>query len=186
MKGWFAIGVYRPKTIENLGTLWRSARNFGAAYIFTIGHRYKKQASDTTHTWQSTPLFQYPDFGTFLASRPTDCPIIGVEQSETSCALDGFTHLPRSIYLLGAEDNGLPPTIQEKCQAIVHISTPMCLNVAVAGSIVMYARSVNLPIQPITCADDKIRRLEHRMNGLNAKFYKRATIPTQGKENADG
>jgi len=40
------------------------------------------------------------------------------------------------------EDHGLPETIQEKCLAVVHIDTPMCLNVATAGSIVMYDRSV--------------------------------------------
>ena len=35
--GYFGIGVYRLKTEANHGTLWRSAFQFGADFIFTIG-----------------------------------------------------------------------------------------------------------------------------------------------------
>ena len=35
--GFFGIGVYRLKTEANHGTLWRSAFQFGADFIFTIG-----------------------------------------------------------------------------------------------------------------------------------------------------
>ena len=35
--GFFAVGVYNSKSAENVGTLWRSAFQLGAAYIFTIG-----------------------------------------------------------------------------------------------------------------------------------------------------
>ncbi len=51
-----------------------------------------------------------------------------------------FTHPERAIYLLGAEDTGLPESVQSLCQSIIHIKSPMCLNVAVAGSIIMYDR----------------------------------------------
>lgn len=34
---YFAIGIYHPKTEMNMGTLWRSAYQLGASYIFTIG-----------------------------------------------------------------------------------------------------------------------------------------------------
>lgn len=46
-RGYFGIGIYNPKTETNMGTLWRSAYNFGADFIFTIGMRYKKMGSDT-------------------------------------------------------------------------------------------------------------------------------------------
>jgi basic membrane lipoprotein Med (substrate-binding protein (PBP1-ABC) superfamily) len=47
-QNYFYINVYQPKTTEDIGTLWRSAHNFGADFIFTIGARYHKQLSDTT------------------------------------------------------------------------------------------------------------------------------------------
>lgn len=46
MRGYFEIGIYNNKTPSNLGTLWRSAYQLGAAGIFVIGQRYPKQASD--------------------------------------------------------------------------------------------------------------------------------------------
>jgi len=135
--GYFGIGVYNIKREMNLGTLWRSAQNFGADFIFTIGRRYKKMGSDTTRAWRHVPLFDYESFDDFKV--PYDCKIICIEQTETSGDLKTFIHPERCIYLLGAEDIGLPKTYMEG-KNVVHISTPMCLNVAVAGSIVMFDR----------------------------------------------
>ena len=44
--GYFEIGIYRPKHWENVGTLWRSAWQLGAAGIFTIGAKPKRQITD--------------------------------------------------------------------------------------------------------------------------------------------
>ncbi len=141
IRGYFGIGIYHTKTEINVGTLWRSARNFGAAFIFTIGRRYRQQASDTTNTQQHIPLYHFETFEDFRHHRPMDCPLIGIEQTDTSVSITGFKHPSRAIYLLGAEDHGLPPEILSRCQSVVHIDTPMCLNVAVAGSIVMFDRA---------------------------------------------
>lgn len=140
MNGFYGIGVYCPKTAENIGTLWRSAQNFGAAFIFTIGHRYKYQPTDVMKTWRNIPLHNFPDFEAFSVARPTDVPLIGIEFTSESRNLDSFSHPRTAVYLLGSEDNGLPLPIIEKCQAVVHINSFRCLNVAVAGSIVMYDR----------------------------------------------
>jgi len=141
VRGYFGIGIINTKTVFNIGTLWRSAQNFGAAFIFTIGRRYKQEPSDTLKTTRHIPLFHYLDFEDFQAHRPVSCPLVGIEQADNSIDLNNFSHPEKAIYLLGAEDNGLPKEIIGKCQGIVHISSPMCLNVAVAGSIVMYDRS---------------------------------------------
>ncbi len=139
-RGYYGIGIYQGKTTANLGTLWRSAQNFGASFIFTIGKRYKTQASDTCKTYRHIPLYNYDTFNDFLKARPYDCQLIGIEQSSRSIDVRDFEHPERVIYLLGAEDGGLPNNIQEMCQSIIHINSPMCLNVAVAGSIIMYDR----------------------------------------------
>ena len=60
-RGYFAIGIYESKTETNIGTLWRSAYNFGADFIFTIGKRYKKEPSDTTKSERHIPLYGYDD-----------------------------------------------------------------------------------------------------------------------------
>ena len=139
-RGYFGIGVYHIKSEINVGTLWRSAYNLGADFIFTIGRRYKKQSSDTTKTFRHIPLYHYLTFEEFSKARPLGATLIGVEQSEKSKELKSFSHPEQTIYLLGAEDNGIPEEILKKCNQVVQIDTPMCLNVSVAGSIVMYDR----------------------------------------------
>lgn len=142
MRGYFEIGIYRGKTVANLGTLWRSAFQLGAAGVFVIGHRYKPMASDVYRTWRHIPLRQFKTFDDFLAARPHDCPLIGVEMG--GAPLSTYRHPERAIYLLGAEDNGLPGHVREKCQSIVSLEAlgPESYNVAVAGSLVMYQRHV--------------------------------------------
>lgn len=141
VRGYFGIGVLNPKTEHNIGTLWRSAFNFGSLFMFTIGKRYKRQSSDTCETWRHLPLYHFLDMVDFQEHRPYDCLLIGVEQCEESINIKEYTHPERAIYLLGAEDNGLTKEAIEKCQRVIHIESPRCLNVAVAGSIVMFDRN---------------------------------------------
>ena len=140
MRGYFGIGVSNPKKSVNIGTLWRSASNFGAAFLFTIGLRYQQQPSDPTKADRHIPLFHFADLMDFLNHRPRGCALVGVEQSTLSTPIQRFTHPERAMYLLGAEDEGLSAEIQGLCASVIHIETPRCLNVAVAGSIVMFHR----------------------------------------------
>jgi len=143
-RGFFGIGIYEPKTIENLGTLWRSAYNFGASFIFTINDRYLKQKSDTTKAFRHIPLIFFKSLNSFIDFIPYETELIGIEQVGKSLNLKNYVHSERSIYLLGAEDKGLPKKILNKCSRIVSIDTPLCLNVAVAGSIIMFDRNNKL------------------------------------------
>src|SRR5690606_34424192 len=60
-KGFYAIGVYRPKTEVDIGTLWRTANILGASLIFTVGVRYKRQSSDVLNTPKHIPLIHFED-----------------------------------------------------------------------------------------------------------------------------
>ncbi len=141
-RGYFGIGIENCKTGHNLGTIWRSAHCLGASFIFTIGNRYRYQASDTTKAWRSIPLYQYATFEEFYAHLPHDCQVVGVEfPHEKAKSLSSFSHPERCVYLLGAEDHGLSKKAIERCHRIVYIPSKMCMNVAVAGSIVMYDRA---------------------------------------------
>lgn len=140
MRGYFGIGVYQPKTATNIGTLWRSAYQLGAAFIFTIGRRYSQQASDTVAALRHVPLYNYETWEQFLSSRPIACQLVAIEMGGRD--LCRVVHPQACIYLLGAEDNGLPPTILTQCQMTLSIPSVRTnsYNVAVAGSIVMYDR----------------------------------------------
>lgn len=139
-RGYFEIGIYNPKTDINVGTLWRSAFQLGAQGIFTIGRRYKRQASDTVNAMLQIPLRHYETFEEFLHNRPINSSLIGIEMGGR--AVENFIHPKQAIYLLGAEDYGLPTEIMEKCKHTISLSSVNTLsyNVAVAGSIIMYSR----------------------------------------------
>lgn len=139
-RGYFGIGIQNGKFIENLGSLWRSADLLGAKFIFTIGKRYKKQASDTAKSFKNIPLYSYETFGDFYKSLPYAARLIGVELSEHSQPLNTFVHPSNCVYMLGAEDHGLTNEAIEKCHYIIQLPGRFSMNVAVAGSIVMYDR----------------------------------------------
>ena len=139
-RGFFEIGVYRPKTEANVGTLWRSAFQLGASGIFTIGRRYRAQTSDTLKTPRHIPLRHFDTFDLWAETRPHGAVLVGIEMGGK--ALETFTHPVQAVYLLGAEDHGLPPQVLERCDRVVSLSAVRTesYNVAVAGSLVMYHR----------------------------------------------
>ena len=140
----WGIGVYHPKTRENIGTLWRAAHLYGASFIYTIGARYKRQASDTTKAWRSIPLLHFPTFAEFNESRPFAAPLVGVELTTDSTPLAAFAHPHRAVYMLGAEDHGIPAEVLDHCQHVIQIEAaqPWSMNVAMAGSLVAYDRHI--------------------------------------------
>jgi tRNA G18 (ribose-2'-O)-methylase SpoU len=139
-RGFFGIGIENTKTEMNIGTLWRTAHIMGASFIFTIGKRYKKQATDTMKSWRTIPLYNYPDFESFYQTLPYDCQLVGVELDEKSIPVASFEHPQRCVYLLGAEDHGLTNTALNKCHKLVQLPGDYCMNVAVAGSIILFDR----------------------------------------------
>lgn len=141
-RGFFGVAVYRPKTANNVGSLWRTADLYGAAFLATVGRRYEHQATDTMHTPKHTPLQRYADLEDLVAHLPHGCPLVGVELDPRATSLPDFAHPERALYLLGAEDDGLPPAVLDRCHFLVSIPTvrPQSMNVACAGSVVVAHR----------------------------------------------
>ena len=139
-RGFFGIGIYGLKTTKNIGTLWRSAQVLRADFIFLIGKRNETMKTDTMKSWKHTPLFEYESFEAFYASRPKGSRLIGIELDERSVPLTTYRHPERALYLLGAEDKGLPREVLSLCDEVIQIPGEMSLNVSVAGSIVLYDR----------------------------------------------
>jgi tRNA G18 (ribose-2'-O)-methylase SpoU len=142
--GYFAVGIWHPKTGVNVGSLWRSATLYGAAFVFTVGRRYKRQASDTTGTISRVPLLHFADVPDLVGHLPHGCPLIAVEMTPFSVPLYQFAHPARAAYLLGAEDHGLPPAVSGRCHDRVVVEAPARepMNVACAGSVILHDRYV--------------------------------------------
>lgn len=142
MRGYFAVGISHPKHEVNVGTLLRSATLYGAAFVFTVGKRYREQASDTPRTPLHTPLFHFADVDDLHAHLPHSAPLVGVELDPRAVLLGEFAHPERAVYLLGAEDHGLTAHERDRCHHLVQVESlrPQSMNVSVAGSLLLYTR----------------------------------------------
>lgn len=144
IRGFYGIGVYNPKHWANYGVLQRTAMNFGSQFTYTIGQRYRLTKSDTCKSFRHVPHWHYDKFEDFLVSKPREAALIGVEISTRSKSLKNFVHPERAVYMLGAEDIGIPDHILLKCDMILQIpsKTLESLNVAVAGGLIIYDRMI--------------------------------------------
>lgn len=145
MRGYFAIGVEGVSKAFNVGNLVRSAHAFGASFAFTIDARLDKRqlrVSDTSDAGGHLPLYHYPDLGSL--ELPQGCALVGVELLDCSIDLPSFRHPLRAAYVFGPERGNLSPELVERCEFVVKIPTRFCINVGVAGALVMYDRMISL------------------------------------------
>jgi tRNA G18 (ribose-2'-O)-methylase SpoU len=145
MRGYFGIGVQGIHKEQNVGTLMRSAHSFGASFVFTLMPQVdvkKFRASNTSDAFSHVPYHQYDSLEEM--SIPKGCQLVGVELVEDSVELPSFKHPLRAAYILGPEMGDLSPKVLEQCDHVIKIPMQFCVNVGIAGSIVMYDRLISM------------------------------------------
>ena len=145
MRGYFGIGVEGISKEQNVGTIARSAHSFGAQFFFTIAPAVdveKIRLTDTSDSFDHVPYHQYEDVQSM--ALPDKCTLVGVELMEGSIELPSFRHPLRAAYVLGPEMGSLSPGLVEKCDHIIKIPMSFCVNVGVAGALVMYDRLLSM------------------------------------------
>lgn len=143
--GFFGIGIMNSTEELNIGTLWRSAYILGASFIFTVNRKYKQQGSDVSKAWSKIPLYHYNDFAEFKKNLPYSTRIVAVEMGDEATLVQEYSHPDRVAYLLGGEVNGLSKTTLDQCHSFIKLPGQHSLNVAVAGSLIMYDRMTKGP-----------------------------------------
>jgi len=151
-RGYFAIGAERISKALNLGNLMRSAHGFGASFTFTIGATYKalEARADTSKGQAHLPHYNWPDLEAL--HLPSGCRLVGIELLEDAIDLPSFRHPARAAYVLGPERGSLSEPLLERCDFVIRIPTRFCVNVAMAGAIVMYDRTrclASFPERPV-------------------------------------
>lgn len=143
-RGYFAIGAERMSKALNLGNLMRSAHGFGASFTFTVGATYRalEAHADTSKSQLHLPHYNWNSLDEM--AFPQGCRLVGVELIDEAIDLPSFRHPVRAAYVLGPEKGSLSPQLLERCDFTVKIPTRFCVNVAMAGAIVMYDRVLSL------------------------------------------
>ena len=144
MRGYFAIGVEGISKPMNVGNLFRSARAFGASFTFTVDAMETAVSvpSDTGRSAEHMPFYAWKSLDEM--ALPKGCRLVGVELTDEAIELPSFRHPAQCAYVLGPERASLSPQLIEACEFVVKIPTQYCINVAVAGAIVMYDRMLSL------------------------------------------
>jgi len=144
MRGYFGIGAERISKAMNLGTLMRTAHAFGASFAFVVDATYavREAKSDTSAAAGQLPIYDVPDAAAL--QLPKKCRLIGVELTDDAVDLPSFRHPAQAAYVLGPERGELSAEMQARCDHLVRIPTRFCVNLGVAGAIVMYDRLLAL------------------------------------------
>jgi tRNA G18 (ribose-2'-O)-methylase SpoU len=153
MRGYFGIGVEGINKPFNVGNLFRSAHAFDASFVFTIAATYKRSEgaqTDTSDALANLPFYSFPRREDLLL--PKGCSLVGVELHDDAVDLPYFKHPRCAAYVLGPEKSSLSPELTARCDHVIKIPTKFCLNVGIAGVLVMYDRLLsmgNFPPRPI-------------------------------------
>lgn len=139
MRGFFGIGVEGISKAGNLGNLFRSAHAFGASFVFTVAPDPRAEFhTDTSASHKNLPFYTFPSVEEMRL--PQACDLVGIELVDDAVDLPSFHHPHSAAYVLGPERGSLSPAMLAKCDHVVRIPTSFCVNVAIAGAIVMYDR----------------------------------------------
>lgn len=141
MKGYFGIGVEGVSKATNVGTLFRTAHAFDAAFVFTVRAQYDSRKGgqvDTSDTPRSVPTYHFAGLEDFRL--PLGCRLIGVEITDDAIELPSFRHPRQAAYILGSEREGLSTDLQSRCDFVIKIPTRFSVNLGVAAALIMYDR----------------------------------------------
>jgi tRNA G18 (ribose-2'-O)-methylase SpoU len=153
MRGYFGIGVEGLSKAINGGNLFRSAHAFGASFTFAIGGVWSRQESglaDTSDSPAQVPFYRFESPAEM--QLPDGCDLVGIELLDSAVELPSFRHPRAAAYVLGPERGSLSPALIARCAYVIKIPTSFCINLAVAGAVVMYDRTINLgrfPARPL-------------------------------------
>lgn len=153
MRGYFGIGVEGINKPFNVGNLFRSAHAFGASFVYTVNASYERQdgkQTDTSDTLGNLPFYAFPDVDSLML--PAGCQLVGVELMDDAVMLPSFQHPLNAAYVMGPERGSLSPAMVARCDHIIQIPTKFCLNVGIAGVVVMYDRLISrgkYPARPV-------------------------------------
>jgi tRNA(Leu) C34 or U34 (ribose-2'-O)-methylase TrmL len=136
-RGYFAVGLCRPKCGENIGSALRACYAFGAAMLAVQWRNGVRYSTDTMSAWRHLPVLRVDDL---KATIPYDCIPVAIEITDKSKPLETFNHPERAFYVFGPEDGSIPPGVLEWCPQRIVIPTRYCLNLATAVSVVLYDR----------------------------------------------
>ncbi|MFT7389420.1 MAG: tRNA(Leu) C34 or U34 (ribose-2'-O)-methylase TrmL [Candidatus Endobugula sp.] len=134
------IGLFNPKSAENVGSVMRAAGCYGVTSVFYTGKRYDRAKSfytDTQKIYEILPLVSVEELKDII---PYGCVPVAVELIDSAKLLTTYKHPAQAFYIFGPEDGSLKKDIIDFCEDVVYIPTEGCMNLAATVNVVLYDR----------------------------------------------
>lgn len=169
MRGYFGIGVEGISKPMNVGNLLRSAHAFGASFFFTVAPVVDLEAmksSDTSGGVGQIPFYTFEKPADLILPQQTS--LVAVELIEGAVDLPSFRHPQNAVYVLGPEMGSVSKEMQARCDYAIKIPMKFCVNVGVAGALVMYDRLLSMgrfPDRPVREGGPKVFAPQHLKDG---------------------
>ncbi len=135
----FGIGLDRISKEINYGGVMRSAYNFGASFIFTVGRRYKRTKADTPDTGKWIPILHFNTWEEYW-KHCTPWQHFAIEIKNGSHDIRNFIHPKSAVYIFGPEDGSVCNAALNNCVRTLSIPTNQCLNLSTCVGVVCYDR----------------------------------------------
>jgi tRNA(Leu) C34 or U34 (ribose-2'-O)-methylase TrmL len=138
MRGYAAIGLHRPKTPANVGSVLRAAGCYDVRLVVASGCRYSRAPTDVGAAYRHIPFIH--DVESIFDCIPFDCVPVAVDLLEGAKALPTYRHPERAFYIFGPEDGTLGKAITDRCRDKIMVPTRSCMNLAAAVNVILYDR----------------------------------------------
>lgn len=114
-----SIAVVRAKNPFNVGAIIRVAHSFLVREIFLIGvEPFYEKAAMGMHKYEH--IVDCPTEEAFLA-HVAGRPLVGVERDQATTSLWEAPMPDDAVFLLGSENDGVPPSLLAACQTVLAI-----------------------------------------------------------------
>lgn len=167
-----SIGLFNPKSPENVNSVMRAAGNYGVDEVFYTGSRYQRALKLNTSMpnvrrsiSHNIPL---KSVNCLVASVAKNTRIVCIEFAENATPLPQYLHADKACYIFGPEDGSLSQAIIDKADDVVYIPTTGCMNLAATVNVLLYDRLLKLSSQE--AGNQLIRQSRDTNNNLKVRI----------------
>lgn len=89
MRGYSAIGLFHPKTPENVGSVLRACHNFEVSLLSIEGKRFRKASTDTYKSYRHLPVLEVENLKDTI---PYNCIPVAVELVPQAVSIVDYKH----------------------------------------------------------------------------------------------
>lgn len=137
MRGFAAIGLLQPKTVENVGSALRACHCYEASLMAVQGKRYHRASTDTLKSWRHIPMIETDDLRSVI---PYGCVPVAVDLVSQAVNIADYKHPERAFYIFGPEDGTLGHDTLEWCRDVIYVPTTHCMNLAATVNVILFDR----------------------------------------------